>query len=247
MGIRTLTVLETTDYTIFRELPCNRGVAEARKNKIKDSIIREGWKFNPIIVNENMEVIDGQGRLEALKELGLPVQYVIIPGMTLDDCRAMNCAGQVWTVRDWIDSYSMEGLDAWVKIKSLMKEFGANERTVGIVLHKQLSQSYKHKDMTITDEEYETARYVLSQLNMYIPAMKKLFGRTHSKIDAAVFMIEHNVDTMKMVDVINNMTKDMFNASNKETMIKSFQDAYNRNKKLKANRIYVYEAYRKGE
>lgn len=65
-------VYVTDKYSIFRRLSGNRDVKEARVKKIMRSIEKVGYIPNPIIVNENMEVVDGQGRLEAVKRLGLP-------------------------------------------------------------------------------------------------------------------------------------------------------------------------------
>ena len=37
-----------------------------------------GFIKNPIVVNEKMEIIDGQGRFEVCKEKGLPIYYNIV-------------------------------------------------------------------------------------------------------------------------------------------------------------------------
>ena len=83
-------VLRTSDYSVFNIMTGNRDVPEIRVRKIKDSIQKNGYIFNPIICNEKMEVVDGQGRLEALKRLGLPVEYIVHPGLTVSDCIVMN-------------------------------------------------------------------------------------------------------------------------------------------------------------
>ena len=71
------TVYSTTDYDSFAKLEGNRDVLQSRKNIIKESIEERGWIRNPVVVNEKMQIIDGQGRFEALKELGMPIEYVI--------------------------------------------------------------------------------------------------------------------------------------------------------------------------
>ena len=80
------TVNRTTDYSLFKRLEGNRNVLEIRVKRITASIKKVGWIQNPVIVNEKMEVIEGQGRLEALKRLGMPVDYIIVPGIGLDEC-----------------------------------------------------------------------------------------------------------------------------------------------------------------
>lgn len=84
------TIYCTSDYTVFKKLLGNRVVLEQRKNTIKNSIIENGYVRNPIVVNEKMEIIDGQGRFEALKELKLPIEYVIAYGAGQKECIALN-------------------------------------------------------------------------------------------------------------------------------------------------------------
>lgn len=67
---QTNEIKRTNNYDMFKRLEGNRFVDPKKVNKLKKSINEVGYISNPIIVNEKMEVIDGQHRLEALKELG---------------------------------------------------------------------------------------------------------------------------------------------------------------------------------
>lgn len=63
---RETIVYRTNNYDQFKRLVGNREVNPKRVKTIKKSVEEIGYIPNPIIVNENMEVIDGQGRLQAL-------------------------------------------------------------------------------------------------------------------------------------------------------------------------------------
>ena len=57
-------IYETTDYDMFKQLLGNR---DPRQEKaVIDSINKVGYLFDPILCNENYEIIDGQNRLEAV-------------------------------------------------------------------------------------------------------------------------------------------------------------------------------------
>lgn len=86
----------TDNYGMFKRLEGNRDIADSRCKKIIKSIQTNGYIHSPIIVNENMEVIDGQGRLKALETLGLPVEYIVFPGMSIKECIALNVYQTGW-------------------------------------------------------------------------------------------------------------------------------------------------------
>lgn len=98
-------VYTTTDYDKFKKLEENRTVTENRAGKLTASF-GEKEIINPIIVNEKFEIIDGQGRFEALKRLNRPIKYIISFGANIEDCRRMNRYNTSWTLIDWIESYA---------------------------------------------------------------------------------------------------------------------------------------------
>lgn len=57
----------TNNYEMFKILAGNRGVSPARVKKIKKSIEDVGYITSPILVNEKMEVIDGQRQIASFK------------------------------------------------------------------------------------------------------------------------------------------------------------------------------------
>lgn len=116
-------VYQTREYEKFRKLKGNRNVLEARKNLIVSSIKERGWIRNPITVNEEMEIIDGQGRFEALQELGLPIEYVISVGATIKDCIALNVKQKNWSNMDYIRSYAENGFDDYITLLSAIQKY----------------------------------------------------------------------------------------------------------------------------
>jgi len=98
-------VFSTTDYDYFRGIEENRIVTEGRVKKLMASF-GEKDIFNPIIINEKHEVIDGQGRFEARKAMGLPIYFIVVPGLTAKDCAILNLYNTKWTAVDWLNSWS---------------------------------------------------------------------------------------------------------------------------------------------
>ena len=116
-------VFSTTDYSSFKKLNGNREVMESRKKLLMESIVERGWIRNPIVVNEKMEIIDGQGRFEALKELRLPVEYVFATGATIQDCINLNVKQKNWTNVDYIASYAENGVEDYLILQNAINNY----------------------------------------------------------------------------------------------------------------------------
>ena len=98
-------VFATMNYDQFKYLDGNRSVKDGRVNKILNSIDEVGYIPAPIIVNEKMEIIDGQGRLEACRRRKIPISYLVIKGIGINECTAMNINQSNWTINDYIERY----------------------------------------------------------------------------------------------------------------------------------------------
>lgn len=116
----------TEDYGIFVTLKGNRGVSEKHVKHIIKQMTEQGNLIDkfPIVVNEYMELIDGQHRLAALKQLKWPVVYEIRDGLNIANVRTINTAHQNWSWLDFAKSYADLGNDNYVRFLNLYKEFG---------------------------------------------------------------------------------------------------------------------------
>ena len=94
----------TTDYNLFTYLIGNRDIVDKHVKDLSSQIDERDLNI-PIIVNEKMEVCDGQHRLEAYKILGLPVHYIIKEGLTLQDIRKLNSVNRKWTMHEYMMSH----------------------------------------------------------------------------------------------------------------------------------------------
>ncbi len=120
-------VYETMDYGMFKEMAFNRDATERRVNKIIASF-SEKEILNPIVINEKCEVVDGQGRFEALKRLGRPIKFVVAYGADINDCRRMNIYNTNWNWRDYINSYAKSGNWNYLRLKECAEEAGLSYR-----------------------------------------------------------------------------------------------------------------------
>lgn len=118
----TYTIESTYEYGRFRFIEGNRSIDHAEK--IEKSIRSSGLLIQPILVDENMRIIEGQNRYTACVNLGLPVYYVVQEGIGLNEVKDLNSASKNWNTRNFIHSYAAgdKKLD-YIYVEQLMKQF----------------------------------------------------------------------------------------------------------------------------
>tara|TARA_R110002126_G_scaffold56834_1_gene151455 strand:- start:1033 stop:1770 length:738 start_codon:yes stop_codon:yes gene_type:complete len=99
-----LTIKKTKDYFLFNQLKGNRSVNIINKNRLIKSF-KKRYLVCPIIVNENFEIIDGQHRFEAAKELNLPIFYFVVPSYGVEEVQVLNSNQKNWSTDDYVEGY----------------------------------------------------------------------------------------------------------------------------------------------
>ena len=117
-------IKKTKNYEMFKGIVGNREVRPVGVANLTKAIMHKNMlALNPIIVNEKMEVIDGQHRLEVAKNNMLDIYYVVASEGNLEDIQMLNANMRPWTGKDYLHSYVSVGKPAYVLIKELMEEY----------------------------------------------------------------------------------------------------------------------------
>lgn len=146
MNKQTSHIVYITDqYESFKTLHTNRSVDPKHIRTIKDSIKENGVLINPILINSNMEVIDGQHRLEACKALNMPVYYLIVGDYGINEVQALNLNQKNWTRLDYAESFASMGYVEYQKLLFFSKEY--DDFNFGSCI-KLLQNSSAHQDIT---------------------------------------------------------------------------------------------------
>lgn len=115
-------VYETSDLSKFKFIKGNRLVSENRK--LRKDIEEKGKILEPIKVNKNMEVTDGQHRITIARELGLSVPYIFNEDST-NSIIEINNTHKPWVITDYIHSYTATGNKEYVRLTNLLKKYPA--------------------------------------------------------------------------------------------------------------------------
>lgn len=113
----------TNDYFLFKPLDGNRNINQLHVNRLKKSMA-ENYLFTILIVNENYEIIDGHHRFEVIKDLELPLNYIICSGYGLKEVHILNANARNWTAADYLDGYCKLGIKDYIIFKEFKEQYG---------------------------------------------------------------------------------------------------------------------------
>jgi hypothetical protein len=109
-------VFKTANLDQFTNISGNRVPNPAHIKRLVESINKYGVLCNPILVNEKMQVIDGQHRLMACRETQSEVYYIILPGYNLDEVHTLNLNQKNWSKKDFMFGYANMGIQSYMNL-----------------------------------------------------------------------------------------------------------------------------------
>lgn len=235
----------TENYEIFKNLLGNRDVTEERRSKIINSILTRGYILNPLVVNEKYEVIDGGGRLSALKQLGMPVDYVIVPGLTIEDCISMNINLKNWSTSDYIKSYADQGNVSYIRLWNLISNYDLPLVVViaaakGTAMLGWPTDALKLGRIELNESNYSVAKEKLA----FIEEAKKYIKKTNALLSVMFCWGVNGCDRDRLLDVCKNNPQEICKMSKLEDIIGCIEDLYNY-RRPERSRILFKHLYKK--
>jgi hypothetical protein len=118
----------TKDYSLFKPIDGNRNKNLQHINKLKKSMSSD-YLFTILIVNEHHEIIDGQHRFDVIKELNLPLHYVVCVGYGLYEVHVLNQNSKTWNSDDYLTGYCNLGYHDYLQYAEFKDKYnlGHNE------------------------------------------------------------------------------------------------------------------------
>ena len=239
----------TTNYSLFKLVFGNRKINQAHVKRIKASMM-ENPLITLIIVNERMEIIDGQHRFYALQELGLPVYYVIINGYGKKEVQIYNVNTSSWKKNDYLQSYCEQGLDDYVLLKKFCDSYPDLIMTNCMKLLSGYSSSDKYGyidgvktiKMDFEQGKFKVKDYKLAEkyANMILD-FKPYFDRfnDNSFVLALLQLFVHKDYNHKtMISKVSYQSGSMKVCSNKKTYLDMLENIYNYKNRIKVNFRY---------
>lgn len=229
----TLTHAEsTTDYTIFRRLKSNRKVDKAHVRKLVLAIRKKNLlHLNPILVNSDMDIIDGQHRLAAAKELKVPIFFRMDQYVNEEDISGMNSVKKNWTLSDYLNFYTQKEVRGFRDFSDLCKAY--TQYTPSMMLSICSKEPGKHTseiqqgfiDLLSSDECVRR----IQMLTDFIPYSK--FAQSSRFVEAFLYILYTAGDDYNHIRMMAKAESAPFlfvPCANKRGYIKMLESIYNR-------------------
>jgi len=201
-------VFETFDYEKFSFLSENRDLGKAHLNNLKNSMKDEAL-LSPILVNEKMQIIDGQHRFTARMELGLPIPYIICHNYGLNEVQILNANAKTWTFKDYLNSYVSMGYQDYITLKRLKEEYAFLDLTILM----GLLRDYNNKIGFRTANAFKEGNYKIKSYNKAkqicneIQEMKEFWPQATKAYFILAYKQARDLDAFNSREFINKVKK----------------------------------------
>jgi len=238
MNNNNIQVHITTNYSLFKPINGNRNKNVLHINRLLKSI-KENYLFTVIIVNENYEIIDGQHRFDVIKELKLPLYYIIREGYGLNEVHILNQNSKNWSSDDYLEGYCELGKEHYIEYRKFKDKFGFGHKECmtllggsdsGYDVKEFWSGNFKIKSLK---QAYDNAIKISMNAKYYDGYKRTSFVRVlNSLLNNPKFDFTH---FMQKLQIQPSALKDCNNAEQYKLII---EDIYNYRTREKVNLRY---------
>lgn len=229
-------VMETNQYGLFRFITGNR---EIKTNHALDSSIRMYGILQPIKVDKDFNIIEGQHRYTYAKKNSKPIRYIVTEDQgpyQMGEISELNSTSRKWSVNDYIHSFVAQGNPEYIKLKQLLediKDIGAPIFTLATVALGYRLRTRKTDVRIISNGEFKFYNY--DGLLLFIDEYRKFLRRTGVEkgrdMFSAFFYLYtlENFESERLINKVNstNKAERLIGIKGPMVIVEHLIDAYN--------------------
>ena len=231
-------IFQTNDYDLFKDAYANRNIDNGHVKRLLKSMT-EKLLFTLVFVNEKMQTIDGQHRIEALKLGEQPVLYAIILGYGSDELGIYNSNMLDWSVTVYAKHYSDLGKKDYTEYIRFRSVYGLGHDVSYMLLlgitqrpSKNHRDAFVHGRFVINSHEFatriaslvksysfypgwNTRNFVLAYLEIYknpnfdVKRFYEAFKKYHTLMDGVGGEVRHFLRIMESIYNYHRKDKSM--------------------------------------
>jgi hypothetical protein len=168
MLLSTKQVHTTTDYFLFKPINGNRNKNLLHINRLRESMSKH-YLYTIITVNEFYEIIDGQHRFDVIKELSLPLHYVVCKGYRLKEVHILNQNSKTWNADDYLDGYCKLGYPDYLKYQEFKDQYDLGHNECMYLLTGAPKNVHQFYEGTFKIKNYKEACALIEKIFLIAP------------------------------------------------------------------------------
>lgn len=169
MSIETIgNIYKTFKYDVFKFVKGNRKPNKKNYSKLVKSM-KEEQLILPICVNDKFEIIDGQHRFSACRDLGLPVYYYMVNNYGIEQVKRANIVSSNWRKEDYLHLFLEENDEDYVEFNSIIENY---DITISNLL--KVFALIQGKNVAAVSYEFENGTFVLDGKHLVIEFLMAL-------------------------------------------------------------------------
>ena len=245
--METQAMEQTREYSRFKYKPGNRNLSNNHIKYLKDVITKHGYLEScPIIVNENYEIIDGQHRFEACKQMGLPILYVVQKSVADDLLIDLNITQKKWTTADYVSYYAVEKANPnYIRLAKLMQDTKLDVVTIlCLAFNRDIGGNFltrvKKGELVLDGTNYHSAKVLYDNIKMLAETLRLKIA---SRMCRAICVINRQTSFSwsTMLDRASKYRVKAYQCSTQQEWLDMLVNLYNHQCRKLANKLIIKE------
>lgn len=220
-------VYRTFNYDMFKIMHGNRIVRSNHLNKLIKSF-EEEQLIVPIIVNEKMEIIDGQHSFNAAKSIGGPIYFIINEGYGLAQVHRLNNNNANWKVDEYMQSYCKTDISDYIEYREFKIKYGfGHQETLALLTGSTNNFSKIFNDGNLKIKDLKAASEMAEKLMDFQPYYKGF--RRKSFVYAYIELVKNvaGFDHKEMLQKVKLQSTKLVDCTNKDGYLRLLEELYN--------------------
>lgn len=238
---------KTKQYKLITKLLGNRVIKVKNVENKRKLLDKNGFKSsNPVIINVDGKIIDGQHRRMAAEELKIAYKFTVDVDATaensLQNTIELNNSGKPWTTTDYIIAYAENGNEEYQKLIDLTDELGVNYSKMfalynGTKLNGDQRKQIANGTFKFEDDKADAARERKDELDNLLNQVEN--QRYKKLVESEAFYVSYleirRKDNFKYKILSDQFDKLRYTILDRKNLTESLVDVYNMQRRT--NRI----------
>ncbi len=220
-------IYSTTNYDLFKSVKGNRNVIPKHVADLEMSY-EKGQLIVPVIVNEKMEIIDGQHRFTACKNTNRPVYFIVCDGYGVNEIQMLNSNMVNWQVDDYTKFYCDAGMEEYLQYQQFRIQFGFGHQESLAMLAGSTSNFYEaFTDGKFKIKNLEDAESVAARVKDFAPLYKGYKRKSFVFAALHIFREVKEYDHQEMLSKVAMQSTKMVDCSSTKQYLMILEEIYN--------------------